>query len=603
MQNFWIKELRVTGGGKDAVIEFSDGLNFILGRSQTGKSWIIKSIDYLFGASKRPFNPKTGYTKITGKFITERFGEVTLSRNLDEEFVTLVSDFPNLSGEYQVSYDDTDALFLDDFWLSVIGIDSPIMIPKSLEYAREHLSWTNIAAVFYVDENEVDNEDSIFLRDQMYDSAMVSSLIFLINGDYKEGISKILKPKERAAAKDGAKQTVGFQITALQNEEKIIREKIAQLDGIDIEEESRSTADQIDALQKEAEMLVDQESHIVEELSRNQRELIDCQLELDNNENLLSDYKADLRRMDFIIKGETAIESLSENGKCPVCGNDIEYVEEKFVEGIKAETARIVAQSAIIVSAINSLSVKRDQCEARIAELKTRHEDLKVELKSRKLKIADMTKYLDSLDQRSALNGQLAFVKSKLNEFEEQNIEIDKKRKQPKKYHAKKEFEDLIGDDFNETLKEMAKECNYFGGTPSWIFSDFDIEIDGVPKGEHEGKGHRSVLNSMVGMMFYQYFNSDKTLYHPGFLIIDSPFHGLDEGDARTVESAMTTGFLKYVTEHPGNGQIIIAENLDKMPEFDLSKCNVHVVTYKKRIEPDAVYGFIPDMRDDIPKE
>lgn len=77
MQTFMIKKLRVSGAGKiDGVVEFTDGLNFIQGRSNTGKTWILRCINYLFGADKRPYTPATGYTDIEGTFVTERFGEV-----------------------------------------------------------------------------------------------------------------------------------------------------------------------------------------------------------------------------------------------------------------------------------------------------------------------------------------------------------------------------------------------------------------------------------------------------------------------------------------------------------------------------------------------
>ena len=74
MQTFMIKKLRVSGAGKiDGVVEFTDGLNFIQGRSNTGKTWILRCINYLFGADKRPYTPATGYTDIEGTFVTERF--------------------------------------------------------------------------------------------------------------------------------------------------------------------------------------------------------------------------------------------------------------------------------------------------------------------------------------------------------------------------------------------------------------------------------------------------------------------------------------------------------------------------------------------------
>ena len=91
MHSFMIERLRVSGPGKiDGVINFTDGLNIIQGRSNTGKTWILKCIYYLFSSDTRPFSPLTGYTDIEGVFLTKRYGGITISRKLDEEKVTLL---------------------------------------------------------------------------------------------------------------------------------------------------------------------------------------------------------------------------------------------------------------------------------------------------------------------------------------------------------------------------------------------------------------------------------------------------------------------------------------------------------------------------------
>ncbi len=106
MQTFMIKKLRVSGAEKiDGVVEFTDGLNIIQRRSNTGKTWILRCINYLFGNDKRPYTPATGYTDIEGVFLTERFGEITLSRKLDEAVVSVTSPNEEIEdGEYATDY-------------------------------------------------------------------------------------------------------------------------------------------------------------------------------------------------------------------------------------------------------------------------------------------------------------------------------------------------------------------------------------------------------------------------------------------------------------------------------------------------------------------
>ena len=49
--SFYIEKIIVTGSGKtDSIIELSNGVNIIYGPSNTGKTYIVKCIDYMFGS-------------------------------------------------------------------------------------------------------------------------------------------------------------------------------------------------------------------------------------------------------------------------------------------------------------------------------------------------------------------------------------------------------------------------------------------------------------------------------------------------------------------------------------------------------------------------
>ena len=194
MHNFMIERLRVSGAGKiDGVINFTDGLNIIQGRSNTGKTWILKCIYYLFSSDTRPYSPLTGYTDIEGIFLTKRYGRITMSRKLDEEVVTVVAESEEVEdGDYDTNYTrKTSQRYLNDLWLRIIGLDETIEVPKTARYARERMSWTNIANVFFADENEIDKSESIVIKDQRYETPLIASLYFLLTGDYKKGILNI----------------------------------------------------------------------------------------------------------------------------------------------------------------------------------------------------------------------------------------------------------------------------------------------------------------------------------------------------------------------------------------------------------------------------
>lgn len=154
-------------------------------------------------------------------------------------------------------------------------------------------------------------------------------------------------------------------------------------------------------------------------------------------------------------------------------------------------------------------------------------------------------------------------------------------------------------------INKILKECNYRNaGYASWDFSTFDILMDGVPKSEDQGKGYRSFLNSVVALMLYEYFNSDDVFIKPGFLMVDTPLLGFDENEDEFGDNTIKNGLYQYFINHQGNGQVIIVDNLNVIPEdIDFKAKGINVVTYHKDEKDGHIYGFMPSWRKDLPKE
>ena len=74
------------------------------------------------------------------------------------------------------------------------------------------------------------------------------------------------------------------------------------------------------------------------------------------------------------------------------------------------------------------------------------------------------------------------FVNEQLQTLSQKKISELQKKRNPSLYHAKKEFEELIGTEFNDMLNNILKECKYSAGYASWNFKTFDILMNGVSK-------------------------------------------------------------------------------------------------------------------------
>lgn len=608
MQSFMIEKLRVSGTGKiDGVINFTDGLNIIQGRSNTGKTWILKCIYYLFSSDTRPYSPLTGYTDIEGVFLTKRYGKITMTRKLDEERVSVVAESEEIEdGEYITNYKKKSVHYLNDLWLRIIGLDETIEVPKTSRYARERMSWTNIASVFIADEDEIDKSESIVIKDPKYDTPLIASLHFLLTGDYKKGVPEIAKPEVASAKKKAVVDYIEEQVAALSEKRVSYITKLEELDGLNIEKEMQDLTEHIQDVQQEIKDLIEENTAIVRQTAEYQQEDANCRVLLDRYESLISQYKADLQRLDFISKGEQTVNGLPENGVCPFCGGELHAEEdERYLEAISAEIKRIASEITVIAATETSVREERESIRKSIEELQVRRTEVNKVLNEKNREIQNYRSSLQRFKDYTTLQTGIDFVNDQLAVLGQKKISELQKQKNPPLYHAKQEFEEKVGTGFNVLLNEILKECNYRNaGYASWDFNAFDILMDGVPKSEDQGKGYRSFLNSVVALMLYEYFNSDDVFIKPGFLMVDTPLLGFDENENELRDNTIKNGLYNYFINHQGDGQIIIVDNLNVIPEdIDFTAKGVNVITYHKDEKDGHNYGFMPSWRKDLPKE
>lgn len=608
MQKFMIEKLRVSGAGKiDGVVTFTDGLNIIQGRSNTGKTWILKCIYYLFSSDTRPYSPLTGYTDIEGVFMTERYGRITISRKLDEEKVTVTAESTKVDdGEYDTNYKKDNSRYLNDLWLRIIGLNETIEVPKTARYARERMSWTNIASVFFADENEIDKSESIVIKDSRYETPLIASLYFLLTGDYKKGIPEITKPEVATAKKKAVVDYIEEQVSALTEKRISYIMQLEELNGMDIDKEMQEFTDHIQEVQQEIRDLMDENTAIVRQMAEYQQEDANCRVLLDRYESLISQYKADLQRLDFISKGEQAVNAQTTNGVCPFCGGELHPEDDdSYVEAINAEIKRIASELAVIAATEKSVRGEQETLQHRIKELQDRRAEISDALEEKNQEIQNYRSGMQRFKDYTTLQNGIDFVNDQLAILGKKKVAELQKKKNPPLYHAKQEFEEEVGTGFSVILNKILKECNYRSvGYASWDFSSFDILMDGVPKSEDQGKGYRSFLNSVVALMLYEYFNTDDVFIKPGFLMVDTPLLGFDENEEAFDGETIKNGLYQYFLNHQGDGQVIIVDNLNVIPtDIDFAARGVNVITYYKDEKDGHEYGFMPSWRKDLPKE
>lgn len=165
-------------------------------------------------------------------------------------------------------------------------------------------------------------------------------------------------------------------------------------------------------------------------------------------------------------------------------------------------------------------------------------------------------------------------------------------RKADNKFNPLDLFPSNFQRDINTLLDAALKEAKYQGYvSSSFNMKEFDIEINGKKKSALNGSGYCSYLNTILALCLHQYMFS-YAQYKPGFVIIDTPLLGLDQGDSRALPDSMKTALFQYMISHKDQGQIVVIENLNNIPSLDYIATGANVITFtgEKGV---GRYGFL----------
>lgn len=119
------------------MIDLGAGVNIIYGPSNTGKSCIVRCIDYMFGSSRVPFDEATGY-QIVKIIIKTEHGSIMMSRKLNENTILVSSTDERIpSDKYKTNTDRKNYQRTINFvWLTLIGIEDMHLVIKKMKIMK-----------------------------------------------------------------------------------------------------------------------------------------------------------------------------------------------------------------------------------------------------------------------------------------------------------------------------------------------------------------------------------------------------------------------------------------------------------------------------------
>lgn len=594
--SFYIEKIIVTGLGKtDSIIELSNGVNIIYGPSNTGKTYIVKCIDYMFGSEREPIDISTGYQYIK-IIVRTQCGTITMSRKIGENKIEVSSNDNNVfSGKYAAkasknNYDKT----INSVWLSLIGIDDLHLVISNENCKKQILSWRTFSHMFMLTETKIISEYSAILsgRDTS-NTAVIASLIFLLSGqDFAETETKDTK-KIKEAKKNAVKAYINKELFKLSERNQELLAQLKENPNIDIAIEIEKIMEEISDNEKQINNSIEENQKILAQLYEKNENLSECNVLLNRYDELATQYEADLKRLSFIVDGEANLDA-SFSTHCPFCdGAVVVKKNHNYIYAAKSDYKKIKLQAKDLESASKELRSEKLSLEHEIGTLMVKKKSIE-ELIEKKLKPQvsilkeKLSAYKDAIECQKEIN-----ILKKLSEQKTADmIENDIDEEGELKFKVKEHLDYSFINELSNGIKSFLENCNY-DNLLSVIFDivDMDIVINGKKKSSN-GKGYNAYFNSVIAIVLSRYMES-KAKYSPDFLVLDSPILSLKENETKKPSETMRNTLFEDIVDNQKGIQTIVIEN--EIPNINYKDANIIHFTKEKN---DGRYGFLLDVTD-----
>ncbi len=593
MNNFYIERITASGPNRqDSIVEFTPGLTIISGPSNTGKTCIVKCINYVFGDDREPFSNDTGYDSIR-VLVKTAFGDISFERFLGKNKINVTSFDERIeSGEYNSK---SGKKTISSVWLKIIGIEDDVKIISNADYKRRNLTWRTFSHFFMIDEHEIDREESILLPKQnTAKTAFYSSLIYLIYGeDFLKHDEKKSK-EERKIIKVAVEKYINSNLSSIAKRKETILEELEAFKDVDIQEEINRLVEALSETEKKINGAINRNKALLDELFNKEERLAECSLLSSRYRALETQYTSDIKRLSFIVEGEIVSSDFSYSSNCPFCESELQKKhEESYIETARAELERIIAQLSGLEESSKEVQRQIVELEDEINNLqKEKHEldDLiKLNLEPKASRLKESIKH----NKKSIeLKNELEVIERLSDNWITDLRGIEQEEDTETKYKPLEHFNKGFWDRMDSLFLEILEACKY---TPlvSARFgkSSFDIEVNGSKKAENHGKGYRAFLNTIVALAFRSYMSMEAT-YKPSLLVVDTPLLGFDEGTNNETPESQQKALFKYFMNNQHEGQTIVIENSNTIPSLDYKSAGVNEIKFT-RGQREGRYGFL----------
>jgi hypothetical protein len=586
-----VAAIRVTGTGKhDAVIKFASGGNVVAGVSNSGKSYMLRCMDFVLGAEEmnKKIDEAAGYELVFLEFADSKGKSLTLVRQLTGGDVTvhystidtIKGDGTTVAWKRQGKSTNPD---VSSVFLPFAGMKEARLRANS-KGVTNRLTVRTLLPSFLVDETSIISERSPIYGNSGFDQTSRKRMLsYLLTGIDDEAVVNV-EQSEIAQAEANAKLSLISELL------KPIEQRI-QLGSPLTDSDQHSTINRADeAIERLSSSLAEDR----QERAKLQRERSDALTALQSAESqimaidelmaryalLHKRYDSDLDRLDFIAEGSYFLNGLQET-RCPLCdqpmGEEHRHKFESYANletvyaSSQAEAAKILGLRNDLVETISTLKARRAEREDQQRIAAEELDRIAARIDRELAPALQATKsQLDNLIQRrlelEAMKVDTEQVDALIAVRQSLEATLAKSDSAPKKWEA---IDSIAAHKFCLEIQEVLKEWSWKGQVQV-EFDDkrFDIKVDGKAR-QSNGKGVRAILHAAFVVALLRFCHNNQTP-HPGFIVLDSPLttfkQGRDSGTEESIDPSIEAAFWVSIEKLNADLQIVVLDNKEPPP-------------------------------------
>ncbi|EAY1377771.1 AAA family ATPase [Salmonella enterica] len=573
-----LRKILFRGQTKESVLSFSSGINVICGASDTGKSFLAETLDFMLGGTElRVITELAAYAEITLDFVTSDGRSWRLQRAVTGGNFKLTDlDEPDsepivLKQKYVRGKTDNISSFL----LEQIGLPNKEILKSSTKATTQGLSFRNLARLALVQEDEIQHKGSPFWSGQFTTkTAELATVKLLLTGvddsavvavsvDGVSNTSQIMLIDELIAE-------LAIEIKDMGEERDDLASQLTRL-----EQSIESQRESLTAAQQQLERLLQQRGLAFDERNKIQGRLDEISELLARFTLLNEHYVIDINRLKSIQESGLIFMHI-DVVPCPRCGaspahQHLEQICDGDVDSIITSATAEMQKTERLLAELNCTVRDLVSERQRLEKQYIVHEEdyLRLDKAIRETIAPEVDSfrhsYAELIDERASVQQSIDLF-SRLDRLESRKVKLQSDTPVKKEKSAVQNgIPESVAHSLSLKISSILKDWHFPGACQVFFDKDTsDFVIDGKPRGSR-GKGLRAITHAAVSVGLLE-FCQENGLSHPGFLVLDSPllayYKPEGEDDVALQGTDLKEKFYDYLVKHHNeDSQILIIEN------------------------------------------